>query len=448
MVRAPSRTWRATGIEPRPSDTRRNHTLKKNRGRSMHEIDFDVRYRNLYGSRAGYLPAHREVVTLANRWLKEQAARTTAELHPSVDAFGRLLKEDGVVRMLVNQMIKEVPGSHRTVDCVEELLAQLNHIVTLAPRWQNEKTKRHFFPMSVLFTYMMMTPSGEAVFRNRRLNDALRMVLRAWCAYLDSPESLHVLNYGDHGWLNATSWRDNNLDDFVIPDPGGLHGGFCSFNAFFHREIQPENRPLAAPEDPRVVVSANDGTIYRVARDVALETTFWIKAQPYSVRDMLAGHALASSFEGGDVLQSYLSGADYHRWHAPVSGTIVGLNVIEGLMFSNLASEGNDIKGTGSQGYYTSVNTRGLCMIEADHEPLGTVCVMPVGITEISSIRHTVELGQKVTKGQELGRFSYGGSSLAVLFQKGAINHFTVCDPDNPALDGLLQVNGRIAIAN
>ena len=117
-------------------------------------------------------------------------------------------------------------------------------------------------------------------------------------------------------------------------------------------------------------------------------------------------------------------------------------------MFSNLASEGNDIKGTGSQGYYTAVNTRGLCYIKADHEPLGTVCVMPVGITEISSIRHTVEVGDHVTKGQEIGRFSYGGSSLATIFQPGAINHFTAMVPDNPAVDGTLQVNAEMAIAN
>jgi phosphatidylserine decarboxylase len=414
----------------------------------MREIDFDVRYRNLYGARAGYLPANRGAITPANQWLKEQAASSSADFHPSVEAFRELLNEDGVVRMLVSQMIEEVPDDHRTVDNVRELLQQLNYITTLAPHWQDKKKKRHFFPMSVLFTYMMMTPSGEAVFRNRRLNDALRMVLRAWCGYLDSAESRHVLNDGKHGWLNKVSWEVNKLDDFVVPDPTDPHGGFASFNAFFHREIRPEKRPIADPDDDHVVVSANDGTIYRVARDVALETTFWIKAQPYSVRDMLAGHPLTSSFEGGDVLQSYLSGADYHRWHAPVSGKIVGVDVVEGLMFSNLASEGNDIKGTGSQGYYTAVNTRGLCFIEADHKQLGIVCVMPVGITEISSISHSVKSGQHVIKGQELGKFSYGGSSLALLFQKGAINHFTAIDPDNPAVDGLLQVNGRIAVAN
>jgi phosphatidylserine decarboxylase len=414
----------------------------------MREIDFDVRYKNLYGARAGYLPESRGAITPANLWLKEQAASAKGEFRPAIEMLRELLNEDGVVRMLVSQMIEEVPEDHRTVGSVSELLQQLNYITTLAPRWQDDKKKRHFFPMSVLFTYMMMSPSGEAVFRNQRLNDALRVILRAWCEYLDSAESRHVLNDGEHGWLNKVSWEVNKLDDFIIPDPTDPHGGFSSFNAFFHREIRPEKRPVAAPGDPRVVVSANDGTIYRVAREIALETTFWIKAQPYSVCDMLAGHAMTNSFAGGDVLQSYLSGADYHRWHAPVSGKIVGLEVVEGLMFSNLASEGNDIKGTGSQGYYTAVNTRGLCFIEADHRPLGTVCVMPVGITEVSSIRHTVKIGQQVSKGQELGRFSYGGSSLALLFQKGAISHFTAIEPDNPAVDGLLQVNGRIAIAN
>lgn len=416
----------------------------------LHDTDLDRRYSNLYGRRAGYLPADRAAITPANQALKAATASTaaTATIHPSVIAFERLLEEDGVVRMLVTQMIEEVPEAHRTVDNVPELLAQLNHIITLAPEWEDDPAKRRFFPMSVLFTYMMMTPSGEAVFRNRRLNDALRGILGEWCAYLDSAASTHVLNRGPHGWLSPGAWAYNELDQFILPDPDAPDGGFNSFNSYFHREIKPSKRPIVRPHDPKIVVSPNDGSIYRVARDVALETTFWIKAQPYSLQDMLAGSAYAASFAGGDVLQSYLSGADYHRWHAPVAGTVLGAERVEGLMFSNLASEGNDIKGTGSQGYYTSVNTRGLCYIKADHEPLGIVCVMPVGITEISSIRHTVAAGEHVTKGQEIGRFSYGGSSLATLFQPGAIEYFTAFNPDDPAKEGKVKVNGAIAVAN
>ena len=422
---------------------------------------YEVAFADLAASQARKIPSDPEVVAQQNRELREavMAVPRPKRLHPSVIAFDRMLQDNSPIRMLVNQMIDQVPKRFRTVDSVEELLLQLNHIITVAPKWEINEKKRNFFPMSHLFTHMMMTEAGYAVFRMGPMNDGLRGVLKAWCAYLDSPESAHVLTAETNGWFQgfdlpreseafkASSWHYNALDTYEV-DMDQPHGGFNCFNAFFHREIRPETRPLGGAGDPCVVVSPNDGTIYHIAREVALETTFWIKSQPYSLHDMLNGHDLAPSFAGGDVIQSYLQGSDYHRWHAPVSGRVLHTDVVEALMFSNLASEGNDIKGTGSQGYYTSVNTRGLCFIEADHKPLGVVCVMPVGITEISSITHTVKPGDVVRKGDEIGHFSYGGSSLATIFQPGAIDHFTVAIPNDPAIDGHLKVNAAMAIAN
>ena len=420
----------------------------------------DLAYEDIFASNADKLPADRLAVTAHNFLLKAAAeAQKHRPYDRSVREFSKLLQTDSVIRMLVTRMITEVPEPHRTVEDIEELLSQLNQITVTAPQWEMNPDKRVFFPMSALFTYMMMTTSGMAVMRMPKMNDGLRGILKAWCDYLDSSDSAHVLNDCVHGWFQGhdlprnseaykqSAWYYNRLDDFEV-DMDKPHGGFKGFNDFFHRQIKPAVRPISGKDDPRVVVSPNDGTVYKVAREVALETTFWIKSQPYSLHDMLNYDAIAKTYADGDVLQSYLSGADYHRWHAPVSGKIVKLEVVPGLMFSNLASEGNDIKGTGSQGYYTSVNTRGLCFIEADHKPLGLVCVMPVGITEISSIRHTVKVGQHVEKGDELGVFSYGGSSLATIFQPGAINHFTAFVPDNPAQDGKLQVNAQMAIAS
>ncbi|MGB0851673.1 MAG: phophatidylserine decarboxylase associated domain-containing protein [Pikeienuella sp.] len=410
---------------------------------------FELQYQNLFGAASGYLPTDHRAVFHANRKLQAAAAGAAKVDYPaSVKALQDLLLNDGIVRMLVTQMIDEVADDHKTVQDVTELLDQLALITKTAPEWEADKEKRNFFPMSALFTYMMMTEAGEAVFRNRKFNASLISILKEWCAYLDSAESAHVLNEGEHGWLSPLAYKYNELQNFVVPDQGAPHWGWKSWNDFFHREIKPGVRPIEGEGDPHVVTSPNDGTVYKTARNVALSTSFWIKGQPYSLHDMLNGDPMAPQFEGGDVFQSYLSGADYHRWHAPVSGTVVKAEVVEALMFSNLASQGNDIKGTGSQGYYTAVNTRGLLFIEADHKPIGTVVVVPVGITEVSSIRHTVKVGDHVTKGQEIGRFSYGGSSLATVWMPGAINHFTAYAPDNPDASGAIKVNGQIAVAN
>ena len=78
------------------------------------------------------------------------------------------------------------------------------------------------------------------------------------------------------------------------------------------------------------------------------------------------------------------------------------------------------------------------------------VCVIPIGITEISSVSIQVKAGQRVKKGDELGYFSYGGSSMALVFQPGAIRKFTVTLPEGESEKSrpTLKVNGQIAIAN
>lgn len=415
----------------------------------------DARYRRSFGRLAGYLPENRAAV---DAWLGKlrhelEAAPARAEapiVHPSVAALAALLERDAIVRMYVIEMIDQVPPKYKTVQNVEQLLAALDHIVSTAPLYNAKPAERNFFPMSSLFTYMMMTPAGEAAFRNTAFNDAIRAILKSWCAFLDSADSQYVLNEGPEGWLSPSAYEYEKLDQFIIPDRSAPHWGWTSFNAYFHRQIKPECRPIADPKDPKVIVSANDGTVYRIARDVQAQARFWIKGQPYSLVDMLNHSEHTPRFVGGDVFQSFLSGADYHRWHAPIEGMVREARVVDGLMFSDAESAGWDpTAGTYSQGYEASVNTRALVFIASPDPTIGMVCVMPIGITEISSVSLEVRPGDRVRKGDELGFFSYGGSSMCLVFQRGAIDHFTV-PPNtskNPDDGPPIEVNARIAIA-
>ena len=120
------------------------------------------------------------------------------------------------------------------------------------------------------------------------------------------------------------------------------------------------------------------------------------------------------------------------------------------MTFTEAESSGPDPNaGTLSLGYETSTNVRGLVYIESDDPRIGMVCVMPVGITEISSVTIAVKPGQRVTKGEELGYFSYGGSTLAIVFQPGAVKKFIPRNPHatNPPNPALIKVNAAIAIA-
>lgn len=419
------------------------------------EKKLDARYRNHFGYAAGYLPKDRAKVDAWQRDLLRRldAARqsgTAAPRGPAVAALGELIERDGIVRMYVTQMIGQQPANHRIVSSVDDLLSALDHIVTTAPTYTPGPDQSDAFPMSNLFTYMMMTPAGEAAFRNVVFNRAIALVLREWCAFLDSPDSCHVLNESETGWLSRPAYWYNKLYDFVIPDPSAPHWGWASFNDFFHREIRAASRPIAEPDNPKVIVSANDGTVYNIADNIQPTSNFWLKAQPYSLVNML-DNRYVDRFTGGMVFQSFLSGADYHRWRAPIGGTVRHASVVDGLMFSDAESAGFDpTAATYSQGYETAVNTRGLVFIESDDPVIGMVCVIPIGITEISSVVIKVREGDRLRKGDELGWFSYGGSGMALVFQPGAVDRFTVParpagnDPD----DGPpIRVNAQIAIA-
>lgn len=420
----------------------------------LSEKRLDERYRRHFGYVAGYLPRDRRAVDAWQSQLKRQLRQAQAggdvmPYTPAVERLGQLVRTNGIVRMYVGQMIDQQPADHRVVESVDDLLAALTAIVTTAPAYNPDPSQMNAFPMSTLFTYMMMTTAGEILFRNTEFNDALRTVLKEWCTFLDSPASRYVLTEDEDGWLSRSAYFYNRLWEFTF-DPSEPYGGYKSYNDYFHRQIDLEHRPVAEPDNPKVIVSANDGTVFNIATNAQPSTDFWLKGERYSLIDMLAGRHV-ERFVGGSVFQSFLSGANYHRWRSPVAGTVVEQCVVNGLMFSDAESAGPDpTAATYSQFYETAVNTRGLVFIESDDSNIGMVCVIPIGITEISSVQINVAAGAKVGKGDELGWFSYGGSGMALVFEPGAIDCFTVPDRsagDDPDSGPPIRVNQQIALA-
>ena len=127
-----------------------------------------------------------------------------------------------------------------------------------------------------------------------------------------------------------------------------------------------------------------------MSRDVKRHDDFWIKGQPYSLAHMLANDPLAGQFVGGTVYQAFLSALSYHRWHSPVDGQIVKAYVRDGTYYSETPAEGWDPAGPNdSQGYITEVATRAMMFIEADNPAIGLMCVLPVGMAEVSTCEIT-----------------------------------------------------------
>lgn len=206
-------------------------------------------------------------------------------------------------------------------------------------------------------------------------------------------------------------------EDFIC-DPSLPYHGFSSWDNFFTRQFRPGKRPISNPENDAVIANACESAPYRIAENVKLRDTFWIKSQPYSLEHMFDGDPLAYEFVGGTIYQAFLSALNYHRWHSPVSGKIVKTKIIDGSYYAEAPAMGFDPAGPNrSQAYITEIATRALVFIEADNPDIGLMCVMFVGMTEVSTCDIRVYEGQHVKKGQELGMFHFAGSTHCLIFR-------------------------------
>lgn len=173
-----------------------------------------------------------------------------------------------------------------------------------------------------------------------------------------------------------------HLDDYLC-ERSLAHWGFASWNDFFTRRLREGARPVDEPSNATVIVNACEASPYDLREQCQLHDRFWIKAQPYSLREILAGTEpdLAERFVGGSVYQGYLSAFNYHRWHAPVAGTIREAYNVDGTYYSDIEAEGTDARGLNdSQGYTTAVAARAVLVIEADERSLGLVGCVFVGM--------------------------------------------------------------------
>ena len=151
-------------------------------------------------------------------------------------------------------------------------------------------------------------------------------------------------------------------------------------------------------------------------------------------------------------LQAFLSALSYHRWHSPVSGTVVKTKVINGSYYSEPLSEGfADPDGpdpsapNNSQGYITEVATRALIYIQADNPLIGLMCFMAVGMAEVSTCDITVKEGQHISKGEQTGMFHFGGSTHCLIFRPETLIEFDF-HGQTPSLDtSNIPLNSKIA---
>lgn len=183
---------------------------------------------------------------------------------------------------------------------------------------------------------------------------------------------------------------------------------FSSYNDFFTRKLKPGARLLAQGDD--ILISPCDAklTIFPITND----SRFLIKQGQYTVKSLLRDEKLAKQFEGGILWQLRLSVDDYHRYIYPVSGRRSHERTINGVFHTvqPIAFEHCPVY---------KENTRKYCIIKT--KEFGTILMMEVGAMMVGRItNHEAEPGY-VIRGEEKGYFEFGGSTIILLTQKGAV---------------------------
>jgi len=371
-----------------------------------------------------------------------------AKLKPSISELKTLIDTDPVVRMYFTQMIDQVPGYYKqkpniTLTGVDQMLCLINNAMDKAPIY--EENDLVGFPINSIVNWTMGVPAGFAAYRNDKVNAVFRKILDEYGAYLKSPASLSVFNDSPDGWKSKAAIAKLGMDQYQYA-PNDTYWGFKSWNDFFIRKLKPGMRPIAEPDNSKVIVSAADSGVYKIQSNVKKQDWFWIKSQPYSLNDMLNNdQAVVDQFVGGDVYQAFLSATKYHRWHSPVSGTIKKAYIKQGSYYSATESWGMDpASPNDSQGYIAHVATRAIIYIEADDPKIGLMVMMTIGMAEVSScvLLDNIKAGYKVKKGEELGYFQYGGSTHCLIFRPGVIKKFKV------QVGNDVKMGQAIAVAN
>ncbi|HEY5260106.1 MAG TPA: archaetidylserine decarboxylase, partial [Rhabdochlamydiaceae bacterium] len=231
-----------------------------------------------------------------------------------------------------------------------------------------------------------------------------------------------------YGFLQKNSWSRRKVKPFIekfhVDTKEFLEpvDSFTSFNDFFIRKLKLGARPLAKGSE--VAVLPADAR-YLAFQEIDKTDGFFVKGRRFSLEHMLQSQNLEKKYDRGSMLIARLCPTDYHRFHFPcecvpdapkeIPGPLFSVNPIALKRYVNIMAE--------NKRAITALHTR----------QFGTILYIEVGATYVGSIHQTFTAGNSYAKGDEKGYFSFGGSSLVLLFEPNRIQF------DQDLLDASLQ---------
>lgn len=209
-----------------------------------------------------------------------------------------------------------------------------------------------------------------------------------------------------------------------VAEMEGVPADYATFSDFFSRPLLEGARPVA--REPKSVASPVDG---RVSEAGVLEGGLAVQAKgiKFSLDKLLGDATYAKAFDGGAYATLYLAPRDYHRFHAPLAGAILGYTYLPGALWPVNAASARSIDAL------YAINERFVIRLRcADLE----VALVAVGATCVGRIRATFDdvlthhgmarderhyaAPIPVAKGDELGAFEMG-STVILLCQAGGL---------------------------
>jgi len=209
-----------------------------------------------------------------------------------------------------------------------------------------------------------------------------------------------------------------NMDLFVPSD----YMQYASVNAWFTRKINSTFRPISFPSDSSAITSPADCRTVGFQK-VGTDQEIWLKGDTFTVSQLVNSDTVYNEFPNASLIISRLSPQDYHRFHAPVSGVVRRVFSITGQyqsVNSDAVSSGNEVLVS---------NVRTVVVLDVPL-PLPstqntTVLFVAVGANCVGSIQFTATVGSTITKGDDVGYFQFGGSTIVTIYQA---EHLRIAD--------------------
>lgn len=218
------------------------------------------------------------------------------------------------------------------------------------------------------------------------------------------------------GYWYRQSWTKKSIipfiDEYEVDASEFLKppSQFTSFNDFFTRQLKLGVRPIDPA--PHVAIIPADAR-YWFYENVDRAAPFHVKGEILNLNKLFNSNELSQRYQQGSAVFARLCPSDYHRFHFPCKGVPSVPRLVNGYLFSvNPIAIGQNLK-------IFWMNKRMLTLIETEN--FGTIAYFEIGATAVGTIHETFQPYEKVFKGEEKGYFSFGGSSLILLFEKGKI---------------------------